>query len=411
MTMLPGGGFYRGLLEVPEYQEYAAGKERKRKEARAAEIENYERKMQSTYGPEYYRGMSGQTDPLVGMLLGGERPDSPPVAPADFWPGSAAVKAGVTKGLGLLSTIPAALWWNQARKRPVQPGTLSHLTSHGTPNTWPPEPGYPEGRPRLGAATGQGAAMYGKGLYVAEADGVAREMFDQLSDQHPRIIRSEAGEMELTPWRVGQLEGNPDAVTALGDEMQRNLDDITSRIFKPKNEFDVSYRPELEKNYLRQLKKLEDYKQVTGYGTDDLLKLEFPRKGGVYRLDIPDEVVPDLLDLDKGLDQQLPAVQERLNKVLKEFDPYDISKWPQESPETWALAASSSTAPVQTGTYYKALRLAIGDDEAARLLEEVGIPGVKYLDAGSRAAGEGTRNFAIFAEDVLKRIKVLGLDQ
>jgi len=127
-------------------------------------------------------------------------------------------------------------------------------------------------------------------------------------------------------------------------------------------------------------------------------------------LDIPDEVVPDLLDLDKGLDQQLPAVQERLNKVLKEFDPYDISKWPQESPETWALAASSSTAPVQTGTYYKALRLAIGDDEAARLLEEVGIPGVKYLDAGSRAAGEGTRNFAIFAEDVLKRIKVLGID-
>ena len=58
-------------------------------------------------------------------------------------------------------------------------------------------------------------------------------------------------------------------------------------------------------------------------------------------------------------------------------------------------------------TYYKALRLLLGEDEAARILENVGIPGIKYLDQGSRVAGEGTYNAVVFSEDLLKRIKVL----
>ena len=43
---------------------------------------------------------------------------------------------------------------------------------------------------------------------------------------------------------------------------------------------------------------------------------------------------------------------------------------------------------------------------ASRLLERAGIPGIKYFDQGSRAAGDGTRNMVLF-DDLARRAKVL----
>ena len=37
-----------------------------------------------------------------------------------------------------------------------------------------------------------------------------------------------------------------------------------------------------------------------------------------------------------------------------------------------------------------------GPREAARALREAGIPGIRYLDQGSRGAGKGTSNFVVF---------------
>ena len=46
-------------------------------------------------------------------------------------------------------------------------------------------------------------------------------------------------------------------------------------------------------------------------------------------------------------------------------------------------------------------------EEASRMLREMGIPGIKYLDQVSRGAGEGTRNFVVFPgnEDLLRIIE------
>ena len=43
---------------------------------------------------------------------------------------------------------------------------------------------------------------------------------------------------------------------------------------------------------------------------------------------------------------------------------------------------------------------------ASRLLERAGIPGIKYFDQGSRAAGEGTRNMVLF-NALARRAKIL----
>ena len=39
---------------------------------------------------------------------------------------------------------------------------------------------------------------------------------------------------------------------------------------------------------------------------------------------------------------------------------------------------------------------------ASNRLNEIGIPGIKYLDRNSRTAGEGTRNFVVFNPDDVK---------
>jgi hypothetical protein len=43
-----------------------------------------------------------------------------------------------------------------------------------------------------------------------------------------------------------------------------------------------------------------------------------------------------------------------------------------------------------------------------RLLKDKGIPGIKYLDQGSRGAGDGTRNFVVFDDKLISILKRYG---
>src|SRR5690606_34436898 len=40
--------------------------------------------------------------------------------------------------------------------------------------------------------------------------------------------------------------------------------------------------------------------------------------------------------------------------------------------------------------------------EAAAALREAGIPGIRYLDQGSRAAGEGSYNYVVFDDSIIE---------
>lgn len=46
-----------------------------------------------------------------------------------------------------------------------------------------------------------------------------------------------------------------------------------------------------------------------------------------------------------------------------------------------------------------------GPDKMAAALREAGIPGIKYLDQGSRGAGEGSSNYVVFDEDLIEILK------
>ena len=46
---------------------------------------------------------------------------------------------------------------------------------------------------------------------------------------------------------------------------------------------------------------------------------------------------------------------------------------------------------------------------ASAHLKALGIPGIKYLDAGSRGAGDGSRNYVVFDEKLIDIVRKYGL--
>jgi hypothetical protein len=42
-------------------------------------------------------------------------------------------------------------------------------------------------------------------------------------------------------------------------------------------------------------------------------------------------------------------------------------------------------------------------------LREAGIPGIRYLDAGSRGAGDGSRNYVVFDDELISILKKYGI--
>jgi hypothetical protein len=96
-----------------------------------------------------------------------------------------------------------------------------------------------------------------------------------------------------------------------------------------------------------------------------------------------------MLDWDKPLSQQSPEVQ----KIIAESDHPMVKYWAQKSKEN----------PSYNGEDLH-LRMSGGADrsKSAEELRKVGIPGIKYLDQGSRSAGDGTRNYVVFDHDLPK---------
>ena len=103
--------------------------------------------------------------------------------------------------------------------------------------------------------------------------------------------------------------------------------------------------------------------------------------GHLYKAELsPDE--EDLLDWDKPLGEQSPKVQGIVNDL-----------------------APGIGNDLTGEDFYKFL----GEPESAsQILHQSGIPGIKYLDGGSRASGTGTSNYVMFDPS---NIKILGNSQ
>jgi hypothetical protein len=126
------------------------------------------------------------------------------------------------------------------------------------------------------------------------------------------------------------------------------------------------------------------------FGDVTILEQDPTRPGKMYEVDI--NAVPEhFLDWDKPLSQQHPHVQEALGKIGSAQKNRPLSD-----------------TDLGKDLYYKQTQ-GLFNESASQRLREAGIPGIRYLDQGSRAAGKGSRNYVVFDPNLIDIKRKFGL--
>jgi len=207
--------------------------------------------------------------------------------------------------------------------------------------------------------TGEGAQAYGHGLYFADSPKVAQSYKDLNPTVLPPPIRAFKG-AELTP-------GTPEyhAATLLDNMgLQQARKTVAGWI--------SSARPEMASEADGWRKTLETLNAATSKADFKQLK----NQGNLYKVDLPDEHIARMLDWDKPWSQQ----PENVRKAI------DAS----------ALEKFYNTKDLPTSQVLYHMNQAETPAQSAEYLRSLGIPGIRYLDGGSRGAGAGTSNYVVF---------------
>lgn len=228
--------------------------------------------------------------------------------------------------------------------------------------------------------TGEGAQSYGYGHYLAENENVAKRYRDMR-------------EGELTLEEEGELAG-----------ILKRMRELKS-LAKQRGKADP-----------RSADMIDEWAKLRS-------RREFleERPGRMYEVEVG---LPEgaLIDYDAPIGQQPKKIRE--NSALLEMAAdearnnalqattqgrYDhwwsLARNPSQAPASLAIQAGRHRRPVGAG------RPPMGPEQFSEYLFESGIPGIRYLDQGSRAAGDGTRNYVIFpgAEDQIRILRKFGL--
>jgi len=197
--------------------------------------------------------------------------------------------------------------------------------------------------------TGEGAQAYGHGIYFAESPDVAKQ-YKKASD--------------LTP-----------------EELEKQL---KYALYKAETSNDPLIRDAF-KNAAAQLK------QSGG------------KQGSLYTADLPDEMVDRMLDWDKPLSKDAPqAVKDAFNKLAQTYP-----KLKEKLFSAYREGKPGSHYYSLLNDYAKTGDLVKNQTFASDAMRQAGIPGIRYLDAGSRGqGGSGTRNFVVFPGEE-KKVKIL----
>ena len=115
--------------------------------------------------------------------------------------------------------------------------------------------------------------------------------------------------------------------------------------------------------------------------------------GRFYEVELaPDDA--DLLDWDAPLAKQPQRVQEALNKA---GIPGLMDEWAHKGMDT------TGGELLQNYLHILTRRNGVeGPHAGEKYLRDAGIPGIRYLDGGSRAAGDGSRNYVMFDDSLIK---------
>jgi len=281
----------------------------------------------------------------------------------------------VTPEQGAFDTALATMGAGLVGGRYVPKGALTANVWQGGPHKYGPE-GAAKSLDHIGK--GEGAQAYGWGRYDAGSEAVGRQYQEQVS-----------GDFWVTP--DGELF-NP-----------TTLEHMNARSRIGRNPDIDAELPEL-----REIAKRQDGTDAGAMMQRDIAKLEAlqkkgglsPSDGNLYKHDLPDEDIARYLDWDKPLSEQPESVRAAVQGL--------VDTNPSENMSKMFSLNGQLRGDVPGESLLRTLEKVTGSKQAAsEALGEAGIPGLKYLDGMSRGAGEGTRNYVTWDQDVLDRMKLL----
>jgi len=221
--------------------------------------------------------------------------------------------------------------------------------------------------------TGEGAQAYGYGHYVAENPQVAKS-YDQAGQMFKNVVNLDKAKQKIAKYEA----------VLRGDIPRDGLPGFPAL-------------PIPKSWYQEKLKEAKSFVNET----NTWLEKHHP---SLYRVDLPDEQIAKMLDWDKPLSQQPENVRKALQKTEENYYKILSSTRPHLSEaeakrflsdptgaELYLLSASHRDVPMP---WRKGVSAA---------WRAAGIPGIRYLDQGSRVGGKGTSNFVVFpgGEDML----------
>ena len=258
-------------------------------------------------------------------------------------------------GQGVSPDVGAGLFAAMGLLSPMKAGVLTKgiRAYHGSPYKFDKF-----SMDRIG--TGEGAQSYGHGLYFAEQEATAKAYRDALAS--PSLLDPDTRAAQA----LKSYDSRADAIS--------NLKQILS-ISDPHPQTDA----------------LRSAIQILERGDTPVPK----SPGHMYEVNIranPEQ----FLDWDRPLGQQSQNIQSVL------FDKMGVPESLGRGEDVYRDAAMRN---------YPRLPSSMAYAEGSRAFREAGIPGIKYLDQGSRDAGQGSSNYVVFDDkliDIMKRYGIAG---
>jgi hypothetical protein len=203
--------------------------------------------------------------------------------------------------------------------------------------------------------SGEGAQAYGHGMYFAENPNVANKYKEALKLNNDLQITTNGEIVAKKALEMSNMDANK-AINMLKTGQVENVK-----------------MPEPFAQYM-----VENIKS----------KMQNP-EGTLYKVDIPDEYVPKMLEWDKPLSAQnkeiQPAISQAIDKIKK-------------------LGGTVDKNNMTGRDLYLGYQQYRGNnpDFASEGLKDMGIYGIKYLDEFSRGKNTGTSNYVVFDPSEVK---------
>ena len=229
--------------------------------------------------------------------------------------------------------------------------------------------------------TGEGAQAYGHGLYFAENEGVAKSYRDALAGKTQ--LKTDNGIIDVNEMSDPALKIAGNAIKdSSSPEHARMLVKSFARVNK-------EYGPAA-------LKEFERLQSINAK----------PNPGNMYEVNINADPA-HFLDWDKPLAGHPEKVREALSNTLEEAP---FRRLPRDRVLENALEGIPGHSTGES--FYRHLSDRGGSNLQPLATERLlmnDVPGIKYLDQGSRGAGQGSSNYVVFNDKLIDIMRKYGL--